>query len=124
MGCGGWKAVVDGTGGIVAGSTAEGASVGVDGIAVALLGTKEEMSVVGRGVTDGSAESEETYVEFGCGSTVESVGRAVGNPVVDETRELVAVGSGETVEAVLPLDVDETSDEVGYGCEVVKMPVE
>lgn len=99
--------MVDGTTGIIAVSSAEGASVGVGAIVVALLGTKEDISVVGRGVTDGSTESEETYVEFGCGSTVDSAGRVVGNPVVDETRELVAVGSGETV------DVNETSEEVG-----------
>lgn len=68
-------------------STAEGTSVGVGATVVALLETNEDRSVVGRGVTDGSEESEETYVEFACGSTVDSVGREVGNPV-DVTREL------------------------------------
>jgi hypothetical protein len=79
---------VDGTSGIVPVSTEEGASVGVGRMAVALPGTKEDISVVGTGVTDGSDESEATYVELGCGDTVDSAGREVGNSVVDKTREL------------------------------------
>ena len=57
-------------------------------MAVALPGTKEDTSVVGRGVTDGSPESEDTYVEFACANAVDSVDREVGNSVVDKTREL------------------------------------
>jgi hypothetical protein len=92
-------------------------------MSVALPGTKEDTSVVGRGVTDGSPESEDTYVEFACANAVDSVDREVGNSVVDKTRESVEVGSGKIVEIVL-LDVEEASDEVGYGCKVVETPVE
>jgi hypothetical protein len=91
-------------------------------MAVALPGTKEDTSVVGRGVTDGSPESEDTYVEFACANAVDSVDREVGNSVVDKTRES-EVGSGKIVE-IVPLDVEEASDEVGYGCKVVETPVE
>lgn len=57
-------------------------------MAVALPETKEDTSVVGRGVTDGSPELEDTYVEFACANAVDSVDREVGNSVVDKTREL------------------------------------